>query len=62
MSEKSVFRETLSLEMTSQSFPVCFWSHGFVPHRKGNFTFLVRQNKGKENRYRIYFFATLITK
>ena len=41
MSEKSVFREALSPEMTSKSFPVsCFWSRGFVPHRKWNFTFL----------------------
>ena len=35
MSEKYVFREAWSPEMTSQSFPVsCFWSRGFVPHRK----------------------------
>ena len=34
MTEKSVFREALSPEMTSQSFPVsCFLSRGFVPHR-----------------------------
>ena len=32
MSEKSVFREAWSSEMTSQSLPVlCFWSRGFVP-------------------------------
>ena len=32
MSEKSAFCETLSPQMTSQSFPVsCFWSRGFVP-------------------------------
>ena len=31
MTEKSVFREGWSPEMTSQSFPVsCFWSRGFV--------------------------------
>ena len=31
MTEKSVFCEAWSPEMTSQSFPVsCFWSHGFV--------------------------------
>ena len=29
-----------------------FWSRGFVPHRKWNFTVLVRQNAGKENRGR----------
>ena len=35
MSEKSVYREALSPEITSQSFPVsCFWSRGFVAHRK----------------------------
>ena len=52
MTEKSVFREAWSPEMTSQSFPVsCFWSRGFVPHRKWNFTFLVHQNTGKENHY-----------
>ena len=34
-SEKSVFREAWSHEMTSQSFPVpCFWCRGFVSHRK----------------------------
>ena len=33
--EKSVFREAWSPELTSQSLPVpCFWSRGFVPHRK----------------------------
>ena len=31
--------------MMSQSFPVsCWWSLGFVPNRKWNFTFLVHQN------------------
>ena len=35
MTEKSVFREAWSPELTSQSFPVpCFWCRGFVPHRK----------------------------
>ena len=35
MTEKSVFREAWSPELTSQSFPVsCFWCCGFVPHRK----------------------------
>ena len=35
MSERSFFREALSPKMTSQSFAVrCFWSRGFVPHRK----------------------------
>ena len=53
MSEKSVFPETLSPEMTPQSFPVSrFWSRGFVPRRKYNLTLLVDQNTGKENRYR----------
>ena len=52
MTEKSVFREAWSPELTSQSFPVpCFWSRSFVPHRKGNLMLLVHQNTGKENRY-----------
>ena len=35
MTENSVFREAWSPERTSQSLPVsCFWSRGFVPHRK----------------------------
>ena len=60
MSEKSVFHEVSSPEMTWQSFPVFwFWSRVFVPHRKRNFTFLVRQNTGKENRYRILFCYTV---
>ena len=50
--EKSVFREAWSPELTSQSFPVpCFWSRGFVLHRKWNLMLLVHQNTGKENRY-----------
>ena len=62
MTKKSVFREAWSPEMTSQSFPVsCFWSCGFVPHRKWNLTLLVHQNTGKENRYRIIFFAIHIS-
>ena len=60
--EKSVFREAWSPELTSQSFPVpCFWSRGFVPHRKWNLMLLVRQNTGKENRYGKNFFAVLIS-
>ena len=62
MTEKSVFREAWSPELTSQSFPVsCFWCRGFVPHRKWNLTLLAHQNTGKENRYRKKFFATLIS-
>ena len=54
--EKSVFSEAWSPEKTSQSFPVsCFWSSGFVPHKKWNVAFLVHQNKGNKNRYRKYF-------
>ena len=46
MTEKSVFREASSPEMTSQSFSVsCFWSLGFVPVLK--------------NRYRIFFLLYL---
>ena len=61
-SQKSVFREALSPELTSQSFPVpCFWSRGFVPHRKWNVMLLVHQNTGKENRYGKNFFAVLIS-
>ena len=45
MTEKSVFCEAWSPEMTSQSFPVsCFWSRGFVPHQKWNLMLLVHQN------------------
>ena len=62
MPEKSVFRKAWSPEMKSQSFPVsCFWSRGFVPHRKWNLTLLVHQNTGKENRYRKFFFAIHIS-
>ena len=61
-SEKSVSREARSPELTSQSFPVsCFWSRGFVPHRKWNLMLLVHENTGKENRYGKNFFATLIS-
>ena len=42
MSEKSVFSKAWSPEMTSQSFPVsCFWSRGFVFHRKWNLILLI---------------------
>ena len=62
MTEKSVFREAWSPELTSQSFTVsCFWCRGFVPHRKGNLTLLAHQNTGKEDRYQNNFFATLIS-
>ena len=62
MTEKSVFREAWSPELTSQSFPVpCFWCRGFVPHRNWKLTLLAHQNTGKENCYRIFFFATLIS-
>ena len=62
MTDKSVFREAWSPELTSQSFSVpCFWSRGFVPHRKGNLMLLVHQNMGKENRYGKNFFAVLIS-
>ena len=61
-SEKSVFPEAWSPELTSQSFPVpCFWFRGFVPHRKWNLMLLVHQNTGKENRYGKNFFAVLIS-
>ena len=61
-SEKSVFCEAWSPELTSQSFSVpCFWSRGFVPHRKWNLMLLVHQNTVKENRYRKNFFAVLIS-
>ena len=61
-SEKSVFREAWSPELTSQSFPVpSFWSRSFVPHRKWNLMLLVHQNTGKENRYGKNFFAVLIS-
>ena len=62
VTEKSVFREAWSPELTSQSFPVSsFWCRGFVPHRKWNLTLLAHQNRGKENRNRKFCFATLIS-
>ena len=62
MTEKSVFLEAWSSELTSQSFPVsCFWCRGFVPHRKWNLTLLAHQNTGKENRYQKKIFATLMS-
>ena len=62
MTEKSVFREVWSPEITSQSFPVSsFWSRRFVPHWKWNLTLLVHQNTGKENRCRKFFFAIHIS-
>ena len=61
-SEKSVFREAWSPELTSQSCPVsCFWSRGFVLHRKWNLMLLAHQNTRKENCYRKKFFAILIS-
>ena len=61
-SEKSVFRETWSPELTSQLFPIpCYWSRGFVPHQKRNLMLLLHQNTGKENRYGKNFFAKLIS-
>ena len=60
MTEKYVFREAWSLELTSQSFPVpCCWCRGFVPHRKWNLTLLAHQKTGKENRYRKKFLLHL---
>ena len=50
MSQKSVFREAASPEMTSQSFPVsCFSSRGFIPPGS--------ENTEKKNRYQIYIFC-----
>ena len=60
MTEKSVFREAWSPELTSQSFPVsCFWCRGFVSYRKLNLTLLAHQNTGKENPYRKIFLPHL---
>ena len=50
MTEKSVFREALSPEMTSQSFPVPVFGLT-VLYPTG---FLVHQNTGKENRHGIF--------
>ena len=62
MTEKSVFREAWSPELTSQSFPgSCFWCRGFGPHRKWNLTLLANQKVRKENRYRKKKFAALIS-
>ena len=61
MTDKSVFRKALSPEMMPQPFLVsCFWSRSFLPHRKRDFMFLVRQNMGQENRYQIIFFFALL--
>ena len=39
----------LSPEVTSQLFPVtCFWSRGFVPQRKWNFTFWYIKTRGRK--------------
>ena len=57
-SEKSVFREAWSPELTSQSFPVpCYWFRGFVPHQKWNLMFFGTSKHGKG----MDFFATLIS-
>ena len=49
LTNKSVFREAWSPELTSQSFPVsCFWSRGFVPHRKWNLTLLHIKTRGRK--------------
>ena len=62
MTKKYAFCKVPSPEMTSKSFPVpCFWTRGFVPHGKSNFTFLIRQNTGQENRFRVFFFAMIIS-
>ena len=45
----SVFRETVSPEMTSQSFPVsCFRSRCFVPHPESEFQVFGTSKHGEE--------------
>ena len=61
MTEKSVFREVWSPELTSQSLPVsCFGVAVLYPTGSENLRLLAHQNTGKENRYRKSFFATLL--
>ena len=60
MTEKSVFREAWSPELTLELFPVsCFWCRSFVPHQKWNLMLLAHQNTGKENCYRKIFLLHL---
>ena len=60
MTEKSLFCEAWSPELTSQLFPVfCFWCRGFVNQRKRNLMLLAHQNTRKENRYRKMFLLHL---
>ena len=62
MSEKSVFCEAWSPEMMSQLFPVsCFWSFGFVPHRKWNLTLLVSTSKHGEGKLLLQFFLLYLS-
>ena len=59
MTEKSVFRKLKVLKWRhNRSHSPVFWSRGFVPQRKWNFTFLVLQNTGKEKCFRICFCYT----
>ena len=57
MSEKSVFPETLSPEITSQSFPVsCFWSRSFVAPPEVKFdTFGSSETQGRKITIKICF-------
>ena len=59
VTKKFVFRETWSPEMTSQSFPVsCFWSRGFVSHRKWNLTLYGEGNSLSKKLFAV-FISTL---
>ena len=58
MTEKSVFHEARSPEMTSQSFPVsCFWCRGFVPTGSENSRFWY--SKTRERKIAIENFSLL---
>ena len=64
MTEKSVFREAWSPEMTSQSFPVsCFWFHGFVPTGSEIWRFWHIKTRGRkiaiERSFLLYYISTL---
>ena len=62
MNEKSVFREALRPEMKSQSFPVPSFGLVVLYHTGSEISrFRYIQNTEKENRYRICFWAILMS-
>ena len=60
MTEKSVFREAWSPELTSQSFPVsCFWCRGFVPPPEVKFDAFGTSKHGEGKSLSNFFFFFL---